>query len=1022
MPSFTEKNDSQNPALALFQSMGYTYISPSEALKLRQKRSQVVLEEILLNQLRQLNQYEYRGVNHHFSEGNIQNALHALKNTNEDNLVATNEKIYDLLTLGKSFEENINGDRKSFSIQYIDWQNIENNVFHVTEEFEVEGLYANRRPDIVLFVNGIPFVVIENKRRDIKFSIENAITQHIENQKIESGIPQLFYYAQLLLAVQPNEVKYATIDTKAKFWSIWREEHDTEQDILPLLENRLPTTQDQALYALCRPKRLIELIYQYVLFDNKIRKIARYQQYFAVKNTLARVKQFYTNGSRNGGVVWHTQGSGKSLTMVMLAKALTLDTTISKARVIIVTDRRDLDRQISKTFLNCGKNPEKAENGNHLIELIQNNGIEIITTLIHKFETALDKTDFQNDSENIFVLVDESHRTQYGRTHTKMRKVLPKACYIGFTGTPLTHKDKNTARKFGGIIHDYTIREAVEDKSVLPLLYEGRSPKLSINKESLDRGMNRVTEPLTIYQTKDLKKKFSRHTEIYKSQQVIEEITQDIIEHAAATWKGTGFKAQLAVPLKSVALKYQQIFENTLNPAKKINSAVIISPSFTNESNEEDELNDENILRFNKNIRDKYGSMDSYEEEVIAKFNNEDDEVELLIVVSKLLTGFDAPRNTYLYIARHLSEHNLLQAIARVNRLFEGKEFGFIIDYAGILGELDKALNTYDELSGYDEVDLLGTITNISEEVKLLKQYYSELKDIFIGVNLEDNEAVLRQLNPKDRRDLFYEKLLAFAKNFQIVVSSDECFRQYTFDEIEKYRKELGYFYQLRKAIQFQKDEIIDFREYEKRIRKLMDTHITVQNIEQMNEPLNIFNKTEMQIQLAQLGTSSASKADTIAYRMKKVITEKMDEDPVFYKRFSDLVEESIKDYEEKRSSELDFLNKMMKISDDFRSGKTSDIPKNLLEKPTARAFYNILKSKIKQNDEILAEAGLNVAKLLESMRIVDWKKNEDCIKEMENELEDYLVSFRNTHAPEMDFSMIDFLIIDFMKIAKSVY
>ncbi|MGK0387130.1 MAG: type I restriction enzyme R subunit, partial [Patiriisocius sp.] len=312
--NYSEYNDSQKPALDLLQKMGWKYISPDEVFEARGGMfTNVLLDDVLAQQLSKINAFEYKGESYEFSTGSIQGAINALKNVPNEGLVQTNERVYDLITLGKSFNETVQGDRKAYTVKYIDWQNPENNVFHVTEEFEVEGGKGKRRPDIVLFVNGIPFVVIENKRRDKNDSIDEAISQNIRNQKEKEGIPRLFHYAQLLLAVHPNEVKYGATGTPAKFWSIWKE--DVEKEVSKLLkkktntiqaEDRLVTEQDKGIYALCATKRLLDLTYKYIVFDGPDKKICRYQQYFAVQETIQRVKTKNKEGNRQGGVIWHT--------------------------------------------------------------------------------------------------------------------------------------------------------------------------------------------------------------------------------------------------------------------------------------------------------------------------------------------------------------------------------------------------------------------------------------------------------------------------------------------------------------------------------------------------------------------------------------------------------------------------------------------------------------------------------------------------------------------------------------------
>ncbi|HDO26442.1 MAG TPA: type I restriction endonuclease subunit R, partial [Nitrospirae bacterium] len=453
-PLIKEDHISQIPALQLLQNIGYTYLTPEEALKLRGSRARnVILDGILEEQLRKMNKIQYKGQEYPFSEGNIISAVEALKDVIYDGLVRTNEKVYDLLCLGKSLQQSIQGDIKSFTLHYIDWEHPENNVFHVTEEFGVEraGSKETYRPDIVLFVNGIPLCIIECKRLDVgigKKPIVQAISQHIRNQK-DDGIPQLFLYSQILIALSKNEAKYATTGTPVEFWAYWKEQKDVENKVRDIINTHLAsgkkdtlfsdrfkyvreyfdaleadggrdvTEQDRALYALCRPERLLDLTFHYILFDAGEKKIARYQQYFCVKKIMDRITTIDNMGKRLGGVVWHTQGSGKSLTMVMLAKAIALEPTIDNHKIILVTDRIDLDDQIYRTFHHCGKELKQARTGKHLLELIGGHKERIITTIIDKFDAAVGAKDVKNTDPNIFVLVDEGHRGQYGPLHAK---------------------------------------------------------------------------------------------------------------------------------------------------------------------------------------------------------------------------------------------------------------------------------------------------------------------------------------------------------------------------------------------------------------------------------------------------------------------------------------------------------------------------------------------------------------------------------------------------------------------------
>lgn len=1042
--SYSEFIDSQLPALKLLRKLGYQYLSPKQVDQQRgDLKSNVLLEDILAKQLEKMNAFEFRGKEYPFSKANIQNAINELKNIPNEGLNTTNQKIFELLALGKSYEELVNGQKKSFTLQFIDWKNVHNNVFHMTEEMTVNGLKENRRPDLVLFVNGIPFVIIENKRRDKNHSIDEAISQHLRNQKEDIGIPKLFYYAQILLSVEPNHVKYATTGTPRKFWSVWKEE-GLEAPVQKIInqslngigaEDRLPTEQDRSLYAICQIERMMDLIRKFVVFDGKIKKIARYQQYFAIKATMQRIRAQETNGKRNGGVIWHTQGSGKSLTMVMLSKSIKLDESIRKSRIVVVTDRISLDKQIHKTFEQCGiLSLKKAASGDDLGQAIENDSIEVITTITDKFDSALKKANYKNDSANIFVLIDESHRSQYGRNHARMKQMLPNACYLGFTGTPLMKKEKSTANKFGGFIHKYTIDQAVQDGAVLPLLYEGRSAKLSINKKQLDRGFDRVMESLPDYATEEdiaqFKKRNARVSKLYESQQVVEEIAEDISEHYCKNWQGGVFKAQLAVPKIETAIRYQKYFESQTNPKLKINTRVIFTPPDSRAGYEDVwQEADDASKRYWKGLMEKYGNQEAYEKDSIDKFKDEGIEVELLIVVSKLLTGFDAPRNTILYLAKPLSDHTLLQAIARVNRLFEGKEHGYIIDYVGILGKLDKALNQYSSFEGFDEKDLEGTLTNVLEEVRKIPQHHTNLWQVFEGVNQKDKEAMERYLFPQNIRDTFYKRLSVFARSLQAAFSTDEFYKEYDEAQIEKWRVDLKFFAKMKESIKIRYNEKVDFREYEARVKKLLDTHVGVEDVYVMNEAIDIFDEELREEEVLKSGGNPASLADTIAHKLKKTITERMDEDPVFNMKFSELIQEVINAFHEGRLQAAEFLKKVIDIRNEYKSGAENKMPLAIQHNPKARAFYGavmkVLEEREDDNNHLedkIAEGGVEIAKTVEQIATIDWKNNPNKPNEIADAIEDYLLIKQDALGVKLSFNEIDEIIRLSLKIAKANY
>jgi type I restriction enzyme, R subunit len=1061
-PAFREDLISQIPTLQLLMALGYEYLTPDDALAKRGgKFRNVILEDVLVKWLRQHNRIHYKGQDFAFSEANIQGAVRQLKEEPYDGLVRTNEKIYELLTLGTSLTQTLGGDTRSFSLHYIDWKHPENNLYHVTDEFIVERRRSEqtRRPDVVLFVNGIPLVIMECKRPDKvgsarEKSVFVGIMQHIRNQK-DDQIPHLFQYSQLLLSTSKNEAMYATTNTEKKFWSMWKEETDIEADVHRLINTplpdlakrtlyahreyahaimryfedlekageRLPTAQDRTLYSLLRPERLLELIYQFIVYDAGIKKIARYQQYFAVKETLARVAHL-DKGMRSGGVIWHTTGSGKSLTMVMLAKALTLHPNIQNPRVVLVTDRVNLDKQIWRTFHDCGKTVSRAGSGKGLIRLIKQTNTDLITTVINKFEKAADEN-ITEDNPNIFILVDEGHRTQYGSIHAKMRKVFTHACYIGFTGTPLLKKEKSTAIKFGGIIHPYSMRRAVEDQAVVPLLYEGRMAELDVNQTAIDTWFERVTQNLTEDQKTDLKRKFSRAEEVNAAEQRIQQIAYDLSDHYKQNFQGTGLKAQLATSSKITALKYKKY----LDEFGVVTSEVIISAPDTREGNEEvDNFKDPELEYFWKRMMERFGDEDRYNDELIAQFG-QDDGFEVFIVVDKLLVGFDEPRNTVLYIDKSLKEHAVLQAIARVNRLFEGKDFGYVIDYYGVLGELNEAMKTYDALEGFETQDVLDAIVDTKEEVSRLPQRHSDLWDVFKTVaNKKDTEALERFLGPEDLRGQFYEALTEYATTLQVALATVDFYRDMPEERIKTYKDDLTFFHNLRASVKQRYAETIDYKDYEKKIRKLIDTHIQSPEVKPITDLVNIFDRERFAEEVEKI-EGTAAKADTIANRVKRTITERMELDPAFYKRFSKMIDETIEAYKAGRISELQFLETVNDAMNKVRDREDDATPPELRHTKHAAAYFGIIRetagtyytdAEQARMMDIASEMALNIEKIIEKHKIRDWVRNTDVQKRMEGEIEDYLLDeVQARHNIKIDTTMLDEVLNRLIELAR---
>jgi type I restriction enzyme R subunit len=1064
-PSFKEDHISQIPALQMLINMGYTYLSQEEALQARgNKTSNVILDVILRKQLKEISSIQVSSSKmSYFSDGNIEAGILALKEVPlVDGFISASEKIYNLLTLGKALEQNVDGDIKSFTLQYIDWKNIHNNVFHVTEEFSVMRLGSKEhyRPDLVLFVNGIPFCVIECKRPDMKDPIKQAVSQHLRNQQ-EDGIRSLYLYTQTLLSISTNEGRYAATGTLEKFWSHWEEKFTNKEEQisykqeLKTLRNKplsnevkeklfgdrfayvrgyfdaveeeeiLPTEQDVYVYGLCRPERLLDFTYNFILYDSGAKKIARYQQYFAIKKTMAQI-QHVSQGRRKGGVIWHTQGSGKSLTMVMLAQAIAMNKSILNPKIILVTDRTDLDTQITETFQKCGIPVMNASSGFKLVEHLESKSDAVITTIINKFETAVRKLKEPLKSPNIFVLVDEGHRTQHGTFNIEMQKALPNACYIALTGTPLFKKDKNTLSKFGTLIDHYTVDKAVADKAVVPLMYEGRHASQQVNAAPVDNFFAMISEPLNEYEKADLKKKLSRKDQLNVADQKIYAICWDISKHFKNNFQGTRFKGQLVTQSKDAAIKYKTY----LDEIGIVSSDVVISAPDDREGEESayGETTDR-VKSFWKKMMDEHGTTAKYQKNIVNRYSNSD-HPEIIIVVDKLLTGFDAPRNTVLYLTRKLHGHTLLQAIARVNRISPDKDYGYIIDYYGVLGALDEALEIYSSFNEFDTEDLKGTMVDMNTEIKILPQRHSELWELFKEIkNKRDAEAYQQLLRDEAIRVVFYERLSVYARILKLALSAIEFHRETEDGKLNQYKEDLAFFIKLRQAVVQRYSDVIDYRQYEGQIQKLIDTHVTTDKVEPITELVNIFDKDAFQDEVEKtIGT--VAKADKIASRTAKHITEKMEEDPAFYKKFSQMLKETIQEYEAGRLTELEYLNKVREVQEQVISRTDSEIPAALNERDVARAFYGIaleeLRTKTTGEQELkdwACEIALSSDDIIIPLIEVDWQSKIDVTRRMIHLIGDYLIDeVRDKFNIPLSFEEIDRIAEQLVEVAKIRY
>lgn len=1081
VPSYLEDHVSQLPAIQLLINMGYEYLTPTQATVLRGGRTSTVLfEDILRKQLQRINTIQRKGVEYNFSNNNLTNAIQAIKDLPMHNgYINANKALHELLTLGKSFEQTIDGDKKSHTLQYIDWKNPKNNVFHVTEEFAV--LRTSRadtyRPDVLLFINGIPTVIIECKTSALKGTktpTELAIEQHLRNQE-KDGIRDLYVYSNLLLSVASNDGRYGTTGTSKQFWSKWKElfprstsekkYYNTLVDLKnqPLKkdqkaalfsdrfryvknyfdylekEERPVTAQDRLIFSLCEKQRLLDLIYNFSLYDDGVKKLARYQQYFAVNDTLRRVTKFDKEGKRKGGVIWHTQGSGKSLTMVMLATMLASHPEIPNPKLVLVTDRIDLDDQIVGTFKKCKKEVRQAKTGSDLTRLLSDGNDAITTTVINKFEKAVKQTKEPFTSKDIFVLIDEGHRTQYGTFSVNMQKIFPNACFIAFTGTPLMKKQRSTAEKFGGYIGiPYTVGDAVADGAVVPLLYEGRHNRIQVNETAINTFFDKlaVREDLTDYGKAQLKKKVNTVNELNKVEQVVYARAVDISEHYVDFHQTHNDlykpKAQLVAPTIHTALLYKQF----LDEINLVTSEVIVTRSDTREGTEDAYYQaNETVAREEKYfgaLQDKYGDLKDAEKNIINQFKKQE-HPEILIVVAKLLTGFDAPNNTVLYLCKSLKEHTLLQAIARVNRVHPGKDYGFIIDYYGNLENLNEALKTYSGLSEKEEKHAEEMLTDISTEIAKLPDAHGDLWGIFRDFKDKHVEPTVYEeyLQAEDIRHKFYEKVSVFARLLKLALSSYEYVTATPEAKMNRYKKDAKFFLKLRVDVKRRYNDDISYKEFEPQVRKLFNRHVTSGEIMSLNQEVDIFDKKQRNDALEKI-TGKAAKADHIASRTIKAINVKMQEDPVYYKKLAELIRETIEAYHQKRIDETEYLRKAEGFENEFIEGAREDAPEALQGNLAGMAFYNfskttftdpeLLKTQFHVEMGLLTDRVVNEYIYTEDQKIIDWQKNSDLIGKINIALGDGIYELFKKYDLTPDWDKIDTVTEECINVAKLKY
>lgn len=940
----------QNRVLQLFQKeLGYEYLGNWED----EERLIPVEEDLLLNYL-----VNIRG----YSPGLAQRAVDKFVQTAStigSSLYETNKQVYRMLRYGVNVRKEVSEAKQNVFI--IDWANPLNNEFGVAEEVTFRGKH-NKRPDIVLYVNGIALGVIELKRS--KVSVSEGIRQNLDNQK-DIFIPKLFTTMQLVFAGSDAQgLRYGTIETTEKYYLQWKEESDKEYDY----------TLDKHLACMCQKERFLELIHDFVVYDKGTKKICRPNQYFGIKAAQERVR------NREGGILWHTQGSGKSLTMVWLTKWIREN--VPDSRVLIITDREELDEQIEKTFLGVDEEIYRTSSGPDLLDVLNKKTPWLVCSLVHKFGgRRTDDPDYEGYVEeirnslptnfsakgDIYCFVDECHRTQSGDLHDAMKEVLPNAVFIGYTGTPLLKKDKQKSIEvFGSYIgKPYKFDEAVEDGVVLDLLYEARDVEQFVtDQQSIDDWFEAETRGLTDVAKVELKKRWGTMQEVLGSKARLEKIVYDIIKDFTVKPRlrtGEG-NAMLVSSSVYQACRYYELFQS----AGFKDCAIItsyqphhgdIKGEETGESNPTEALLKYEV--YQKMLRGK--SVEEFEKEAKAKFIKEPARMKLLIVVDKLLTGFDAPSATYLYIDKSMQDHGLFQAICRVNRVdSESKAYGYIIDYKDLFMSLERSLKDYSSAAfeQYDEEDIKGLLADryevsranlenaLEAVIAICEPVHPQDEPHFIRYfcgNTEDMEAISAT---EERRVALYKAVVKLIRAYSEIANEMHKVG-FTAAETEEIKAQVKFYTDLRETIKQASGDWIDLKKHEGGMRQLMDMYIDAKSSKKISDFENrslvelILHVSDEEAEY-ETPRSREAVAETIENNVRRVIIEERQTNPKYFDQMSKLLEELIRLRKEKALEYEAYLQRIKELADQITQPSKSSYPETLKTNGTRALFDNL--------------------------------------------------------------------------------
>lgn len=977
------------PAIEQLQSLGWEYVkgedlSPDKSSE-RTSFKELVLEKRLSANIKRINPW--------ISDQNLNKVVKDLTKTQYTNLIEANQAIWTMLNECVSVMQDLGKGNKGQTVHIIDFESAENNEFLCTNQFKVSGVNQNIIPDIILFVNGLPLAVIECKSPYITNPMESGIDQllrYANRRKPENdeGAEKLFHYNQMMVSTHRDKARVGTITSRMEHYLEWKDPYPLTVEEVGAKE----ASQDVLIAGLFNQKNFLDILQNFTVFEpvdgRIIKKIPRYQQFRAVHKTIERLKNGKTRLDKSG-VIWHTQGSGKSLTMVFLAVKMRRDPDLRDYKLVFITDRTQLDEQLTATFRNAqGETIRHADSVKSLKELLATDASDIITAMVQKFQEQSDQTEFPtlNDSDKIIVLADEAHRTQYGTLGAAINIALPNAPKIGFTGTPLI-KSQKTTFEFGKYIDTYTIEQAVQDGATVQILYEGREPAVRVTGDSLDSLFDEYFSDRTEDEKAAIKKKFGTSQAILEAPQRIRRVCIDILKHYREHIQPNGFKAMIVTSSRNAAITYKQQLDELGSPE----AAVIISGDH-NDDKKFWEYTDG--TKHKKQIEDFKKPLGRGEKQSNLSF---------LVVKDMLLTGFDAPIAQVMYLDRKLSDHTLLQAIARVNRTNKNKFRGYIVDYFGLSDYLTEALEMF------STEDVAGALRNLKDEIPKLKNAHTRVLQHFNGLDLDDLDGCIMSLEDEVKRQVFQTDFQKFSKQLDVILP-DPAATPFLKDLKRLGKISVG-------ARNLFRDEQLKIAGAGEKVRKLIEEHVYSTGVDSKIKPVDLLAKDFKEKLDAH--KSSRSKAAEIEHAIKHHIKIKIDDDPEYYKKLS----ERLKDLIQKHAEKWDELVQLLLDFRDDIERKREQGAKDLGLSDTEFSFYNILFAEItkKKGDDSLDEKAHETLKevvqslvtmLDEATQIVDFFKKWDEQKTVKKKI-------KHTILKHYDVSLVKPVTDRFMELAE---